>query len=173
MFVFRKIWRAMFSCNTRFEICPFALLRQYYLSFHLAQIHWSECSGKITFLIKFSPFFLIVDDLVTVIFGKFYDLWLTFFSFHIHINGFFSIKKFYLLCFTSRREKFSSICIATFEEKHFHINAHIPTALFLHRRIKSKDSYRKSFFYYSVWFYLTIANLLNINDLDKISWNYL
>ena len=26
MFVFRKIWRALFSCNTRFEIRPFALL---------------------------------------------------------------------------------------------------------------------------------------------------
>ena len=26
MFVFRKIWRALFSLNTRFEIRPFALL---------------------------------------------------------------------------------------------------------------------------------------------------
>ena len=26
MFVFRKIWRALFSCNTRFEIRPFILL---------------------------------------------------------------------------------------------------------------------------------------------------
>ena len=26
MFVFRKIWRALFSWNTRFEIRPFALL---------------------------------------------------------------------------------------------------------------------------------------------------
>ena len=26
MLVFRKIWRALFSCNTRFEICSFALL---------------------------------------------------------------------------------------------------------------------------------------------------
>ena len=26
MFVFRKIWRALFSWNTRFEICPFTLL---------------------------------------------------------------------------------------------------------------------------------------------------
>ena len=26
MFVFRKIWRAFFSLNTRFEIRPFALL---------------------------------------------------------------------------------------------------------------------------------------------------
>ena len=26
MFVFRKIWRALFSCNTRFEIHSFALL---------------------------------------------------------------------------------------------------------------------------------------------------
>ena len=25
-FVFRKIWRAMFSCNTRFEVRPFTLL---------------------------------------------------------------------------------------------------------------------------------------------------
>ena len=24
-FFYRKIWRALFSCNTRFEICPFAL----------------------------------------------------------------------------------------------------------------------------------------------------
>ena len=26
MFVFRKIWCALFSCNTHFEIRPFALL---------------------------------------------------------------------------------------------------------------------------------------------------
>ena len=26
MFVYRKTWRALFSCNTRFEIRPFALL---------------------------------------------------------------------------------------------------------------------------------------------------
>ena len=26
MFVFRKIWRALYSCHTRFEICPSALL---------------------------------------------------------------------------------------------------------------------------------------------------
>ena len=26
MFVFRKIWRALFSCNTHSEIRPFALL---------------------------------------------------------------------------------------------------------------------------------------------------
>ena len=26
MFIFQKIWRAWFSCNTRFEIRPFALL---------------------------------------------------------------------------------------------------------------------------------------------------
>ena len=26
MFVFREIWRTLFSRNTRFEICPFALL---------------------------------------------------------------------------------------------------------------------------------------------------
>ena len=26
MFVFRKIWLALFSCKTCFEICPFALL---------------------------------------------------------------------------------------------------------------------------------------------------
>ena len=26
MFVFQKIWRALFFGNTRFEICPFALL---------------------------------------------------------------------------------------------------------------------------------------------------
>ena len=25
MFVFRNIWHALFSCNTRFEIRPFAL----------------------------------------------------------------------------------------------------------------------------------------------------
>ena len=24
----RKIWCALFSCNTRFEICPFVLLRR-------------------------------------------------------------------------------------------------------------------------------------------------
>ena len=26
MFIFRKIWRALFSCNTCFEIRPFALV---------------------------------------------------------------------------------------------------------------------------------------------------
>ena len=25
MFVFRKIWHALFSCNTRFEICPYRM----------------------------------------------------------------------------------------------------------------------------------------------------
>ena len=28
MFVFRKIWHAMYSCNTHFEIRPFALLQR-------------------------------------------------------------------------------------------------------------------------------------------------
>ena len=28
MFVFREIWRALFSCNTRFEIRPFAYYRR-------------------------------------------------------------------------------------------------------------------------------------------------
>ena len=32
MFVFRKIWHALFSLNTRFEIRPFALLPSNYLS---------------------------------------------------------------------------------------------------------------------------------------------
>ena len=35
MFVFRKIWRALFSCNTCFEICPFALLLMKYKCFTL------------------------------------------------------------------------------------------------------------------------------------------
>ena len=30
MFVFRKIWRALFFSNTRFEIHAFALLRAFY-----------------------------------------------------------------------------------------------------------------------------------------------
>ena len=34
MFVFRKIWRALFSCNTRFEIRPFALLPKKCQNFH-------------------------------------------------------------------------------------------------------------------------------------------
>ena len=28
MFVFRKIWRALFSCNNLFKIRPFALLKK-------------------------------------------------------------------------------------------------------------------------------------------------
>ena len=28
MFVYAKIWRALFSYNTRFEICPFAYCRR-------------------------------------------------------------------------------------------------------------------------------------------------
>ena len=28
MFVFRKIWHAMYSCNTHFEIRPFTLLQR-------------------------------------------------------------------------------------------------------------------------------------------------
>ena len=36
MFVFRKIWRGLFSCNTRFEICPFASLP--------ANFHVASCS---------------------------------------------------------------------------------------------------------------------------------
>ena len=30
MFLFQKIWRALFSWNNRFEICPFALLLTFY-----------------------------------------------------------------------------------------------------------------------------------------------
>ena len=33
MFVFRKIWRALFPCNTRFEIHPLALLPMKYQKF--------------------------------------------------------------------------------------------------------------------------------------------
>ena len=29
MFVFRKIWRALFSCNTRFEIRPLPYYRRF------------------------------------------------------------------------------------------------------------------------------------------------
>ena len=32
MFTFQKIWRALFSCNTLFEIHPFALLPMNFLS---------------------------------------------------------------------------------------------------------------------------------------------
>ena len=41
MFVFRKIWRALFSRNTRFEIRPFALLstiwktKPHYMAFYM------------------------------------------------------------------------------------------------------------------------------------------
>ena len=35
MFVFRKIWRALFSWNTRFEIRPFVLLPTNVASFYL------------------------------------------------------------------------------------------------------------------------------------------
>ena len=35
MFVFRKIWRALFSWNTRFEIRPFALSLTIYKRFFL------------------------------------------------------------------------------------------------------------------------------------------
>ena len=38
MFVFRKIWRAMFSCNTHFETRPFALLPTNYGNTKLATL---------------------------------------------------------------------------------------------------------------------------------------
>ena len=43
MFVFRKIWRALFSCNTRFEIRPFAILPTIWFnvnSIHVNSIHF-------------------------------------------------------------------------------------------------------------------------------------
>ena len=45
MFVFRKIWHALFSGNTRFEIRPFALLPA--ISFHqkLESIQRNTCLG--------------------------------------------------------------------------------------------------------------------------------
>ena len=35
MFAVRKLWRALFSCNTRFEIRPFALLPTNSVLLHL------------------------------------------------------------------------------------------------------------------------------------------
>ena len=58
MFVFRKIWRALFSCNARFEIRPFDLLPTIYtplevLPFSLRE----EFLNMEFFLARFHTFF--------------------------------------------------------------------------------------------------------------------
>ena len=40
MFVFRKIWRVLFSWNTRFEIRLFALLATNYADLNIFKIFW-------------------------------------------------------------------------------------------------------------------------------------
>ena len=50
MFIFRKIWHALISWNTHFEICPFALLPTLYVNFNsfflvpLVTYKWFICS---------------------------------------------------------------------------------------------------------------------------------
>ena len=45
MFVFRKIWRALYSCNTRFEILPFPLLPTTHLSVREKMSEFEVYSG--------------------------------------------------------------------------------------------------------------------------------
>ena len=42
MFVFRKIWRVLFSCNTHFEIRPFASLPTNFMSLLRENCSYSE-----------------------------------------------------------------------------------------------------------------------------------
>ena len=67
MFVFRKIWCAFFSLNTRFEIRPFALLptterviQQTYLKFATNTSHNRLRSGQS--LHQFNSFLLTLTD---------------------------------------------------------------------------------------------------------------
>ena len=58
MFVFRKIWRALFSSNNRFEIPPFALLptklcKTFQITFYLPSIYLSKQKITPTDLIAF------------------------------------------------------------------------------------------------------------------------
>ena len=54
MFLFRKIWRVFFSCNTRFEIRPFAVLpTSKELVFpDLAITHWYALREKLNMILK-------------------------------------------------------------------------------------------------------------------------
>ena len=54
MFVFRKIWCALFSCNTRFEIL---LLPHYANSLIFQEIQLSFLYAKLYLLIKMNPFY--------------------------------------------------------------------------------------------------------------------
>ena len=47
MFVFQKIWRALFSLNTRFEILPFALLPTNL--YDIRQKHYLKRNDKLWF----------------------------------------------------------------------------------------------------------------------------
>ena len=47
LFVFRKIWRALFSSNTHFEICPFALLPATFVSSSWKDRSWPDTFGKV------------------------------------------------------------------------------------------------------------------------------
>ena len=58
MFVFRKIWPALFSSNTRFEIRPFALLRTKCNFLSQALVFLPLFFFNLGFLIKSSPKFL-------------------------------------------------------------------------------------------------------------------
>ena len=61
MLVFRKIWRALFSCNTRFKILPFAWLRT-----NWPHVYWKFCGSRFTrFLFYVRSFFNIIYKTVT------------------------------------------------------------------------------------------------------------
>ena len=47
IFVFRKIWHALFSWNTRFEIRPFALLPTNFNINHCLRIQWGLIFGNV------------------------------------------------------------------------------------------------------------------------------
>ena len=51
MFVFQKIWRALFSCNTRFEIRSIALLLKVF-SIDLSQLGVCEFLGNFEFFFR-------------------------------------------------------------------------------------------------------------------------
>ena len=51
MFVFRKIWRALFSGNTRFEICPFTLLPTI-----------CDVTATLTSLVHLQTLFLLINE---------------------------------------------------------------------------------------------------------------
>ena len=66
MFIFRKIWRALFPCNHRFKICPFALLPKVYAKSNFSFINKELLKPKtcpIFFLFLVDSFLIATQEI--------------------------------------------------------------------------------------------------------------